>query len=360
MAIRMQEYIAQQPAVWQRIQDNYETLGATVVSACVRAKRLLLVGSGSSFNAAKCAQYFFEEALGLETIAVTSTGASAKARVLPASDTVALVISQSGRSTNTEAAIDLLKAKGFSVVSVTAGDSSPVAQSGDVHLLIDCGEENVPPKTKGMTATVLTLYLAGLAIARAKGILTERDEAAFLEQFRLAFRNAQQNLVRCTAFCRKHLDLLAAQPHFTLVSDGAGYPSALENALKVLETLYVPATAYEFEEYLHGVNNTIGPGALNLLLPNHAENLARMQMLAKYGQERGCAHLTITTLEAPESPDTLQLLGCQSPYAAPFETMLFFQVLSALGSERKGIDCDKPKDPGFYQAMQTKSNSQGV
>ena len=163
-----------------------------------------------------------------------------------------------------------------------------------------------------------------------------------------------------TAFCALHIDALATKPQYTLIADGAGVPVAGEGALKLPETLYVPAFAYEFEEYLHGVNNAMGKGRAHFYLPTHAENGNRMDAMMRYSDGNGCLNRRITTLPAEKDDRTLVLLGGGNPYTAPFDTMLFFQVLSKLGSEYAGNDCGHPRFADFYSAMGTKSVSRGA
>lgn len=355
MAKKMMRYLEEQPAVWQSILHGAACGRAAKNWRASSIKRILIVGSGSSCNAGLCAQKLFEERLGLETTVVPPTGAAAKAALLPPAETLALAVTQSGRSTNTLAAVAALRGMGFAVTALTADAASPVARAADAHVPVACGEEDVGPKTKGVTATVLTLYLLGMHLAKARGTLDAAGFDALCAMLETSCSLAEENIRRSKAFCGAHLSTLAAQPHFTAIADGPGHPVAAEGALKVLETLYVPAFAYEFEEYLHGVNNTIAPGQCNLLAPTCKENLARMQALDAYGAAKGCVNFTVTTLAVEDAPRTLRLLGSGSPYAAPFEGMLFFQVLSALGSEHKGIDCDSPKFADFYDALGTKA-----
>lgn len=352
----MMAAIAEQPQVWTKILNRRETLCESALRLWGNRRRVLIVGSGSSRNAALCAQRFYEDALGIETTVASSTGVAAYAALMAPADIMVLVVSQSGRSTNTEAAIALLAARGFSVVAVTADATSAVAKAGCAHVLIDCGMETVPAKTKGMTASVLTLYVLGLLAAERQKRIGAGEVERLLTLFQAAADHAGENIRRSIAFCEAHLPALATQPHYTLIADGAGLPAAEEGALKLLETLYAPTFAYEFEEYLHGVNNTMGPGRAQFYLPAYAENLPRMCALLGYSDRLGCRNWQVTTLPVAADERTLTLLGSGSPHAAPFETLLFFQVLSSLGSAHLGHDCDRPRWADFYTVMGTKSD----
>jgi glucoselysine-6-phosphate deglycase len=75
----------------------------------------------------------------------------------------------------------------------------------------------------------------------------------------------------------------------------------------------------------------------------------------QYSDDRGCLNWQVSTLDSKTDERTLALLGSGSPFTAPFETMLFFQVLSTIGSDYLGINCDTPRYPDFYDVMNTKS-----
>ncbi len=206
-----------------------------------------------------------------------------------------------------------------------------------------------------MTATVLTLYLAGMVLCSAAGLLSAEKEASLCGDFLRSFTAAPKNISLCREFCEKNTKELSENAHFTFISDSTGYPSCCEGALKVLETLYVPATAYEFEEYLHGVNNIIAPGVCNVLIPVNPENFDRMHKLDDYCRAHGCRNFVVTSAQNSGFEEALQLEGSGSVFTQPFESLLFFQVLSALGSEYKHINCDKPKFTDFYNLLETKA-----
>ncbi|MCA5010738.1 hypothetical protein HP393_19990, partial [Clostridioides difficile] len=106
--------------------------------------------------------------------------------------------------------------------------------------------------------------------------MEEEQYHHFLAEINKSIKAAPSNIEAAIEFCKRNEDLLASMQHFTLISEEAGYHTVQEGALKILETLYVPAAAYEFEEYLHGINNTIEPGLCNLFLPAGPHNSERM------------------------------------------------------------------------------------
>lgn len=357
MAEKMMRYLEEQPAVWNKILKNRKELFRPLADGLAgrTVKHILLVGSGSSYNASLLAAQFYEEVLGLEAQTVVPSKIDALPALMDRDNTLVFAVSQSGRSTSTIRVIESLNKAGFTVVGITADETSPVAKACSLHQLIDCGEETVGPKTKGMTATILTLYLAGMQLCSTLGRLSCKQEESICSEFLRSFAAAPENIARCRAFCEANLKSLAENSFFTIISDSTGYATACEGALKVLETLYVPAYSYEFEEYLHGVNNLIAPGICNLFIPVNPENFDRMHKLDDYCSAHGCNDFVVSSAKGSGFQGALELEGSDSVFTQPFETLLFFQVLSALGSEYKQINCDKPKFTDFYSLLETKA-----
>lgn len=355
MAEKMMEYTRIQPDVWQYILDNR----AEIVVDCLnlissrKIRRVAMISSGSSNYAAKIASGLLRKAAsGIQW--VTSVPTRLDELGEDYTDTIVFAISQSGKSTSTERAIKALRQHGTVVVTVTSDANSPIALAGDVHILVKCGEESVGPKTKGMTATVLTLYLAGLEIAKATGN-HPNDPTSLLKT---AFSTAPLNIQHSFEFANKNAKLLVEATSLTLIADGVGLPIIEEGALKLLETLYIPASAWEFEEYLHGVNNIIGPGVYHLFLLQNNENFERMNKLIEYCDARGCVVLVINCSGRDISyRNTLNLECTGKPETLPYEALLPYQVLSAVVSEEKHIQCDRPKYPDFYAALGTKTDA---
>lgn len=356
----MLSYIKEQPKVWSDMVNNREELfGNLAEKFTAPRKRIIFIGTGSSLTACKHGEYFFREALGIEANVVVPTRLGATPDFLNPEETLVFAASQTGRSTSTLQAIEIFREKGFPVIAVTAIDNTPIVRASDCYQPIVCGEEISGPKTKGMTATALTLFLAGIALASKWGKLSSEKENEIIGGFNKAFSCAPDNIAVCCDFFAAHRSVLAAQPHFILISDGMGFHTAEEGALKMLETLCVPVMAYEFEEYLHGVNNTIEPGMCNVLAPTLPENFERVERLDNYCRQNGCIDYIITTADWVKGENVLKLKGTGSRFTSLFEIMLAFQILSVYSCEYKGIDCDDPKGPEFYKIMDTKAQDAG-
>lgn len=356
MGEKMKQYIKEQPAVWQHILDARKALTADFVAAfrSTDFKRLVLVGSGSSCNASRMAKNFFEAQLGIETAVIEPTRL-APVMKLYGEGAIFIASSQGGGSTSTLATVKEIRAAGYRVAGITTDTTSPIAQSCDTHVLIDIGEEAVGPKSKGMTSTVLTLYMAVMELLLAQGRLDEAlynsTLAALVESFRLAVGNIEA----CAAWCEGEGKKLAAAPHISLIAEGDDTPVMSEGALKMLETLHVPVAYYEFEEYLHGVNYTINPENWCIQVTDPANDRERMLRLRDFALEHGSHCFVVSTGIPTGIVGELFLQATGNGATRPFETLLPFQMISARLSEEKGINVDVRFFPDYHSKLATKT-----
>lgn len=356
MSLKMLSYVKEQPAVWQHILDEKNRIFSPLAEKLKDRdiNRIILLGTGSSLMASQLAAEFFNNVLEIETTVAVPTRLGKLPGFLDAEKTLVVASSQTGRSTSTLGAINLLREKGFTVIAVTAIDNTPIVNASDFYQAIECGEETVGPKTKGMTATFLTLYLMGMELCKKWGILSAEKEKEIVDALNKSFAEAPGNIEKCCEFCQKHADEFAKQPHMALIGDGFAYPTLQEGALKILESLDMPVFAYEFEEYLHGVNNTITPGMFNIIVPVNSENFERIRKMDSYAKEHGCIDYVITTAPWKSGERLLQLSGSGKDYTIPFEILPAFHAISVFGSMGKGLSCDEPRHQDFYILLDTK------
>ena len=355
MAKMMMDYIAAQPEVWKSIYSGRSEIASPFAAAFAEKKpeQLLLIGSGSSYNAACCVQRLYAELLGIRATPCMPTRAENMFSLCPPASTAAVVISQSGESTSTIAVVRQLKERAYKTVSLTQTPDSTVARACDIPITLACGEERIGPKTKGFTATVLTLQIMALELARALGFVREAE--AIEAQLEKAFELAPASIAASCEWAGKMSACLAGAPHILLVADGENYEAMSEGALKLLETLYIPCMHYEFEEYLHGVQCTIAQGSHLIILAPDDRNRERMLRLAAFNQAHGGVSYLITTGRPAHAEGELFLHSADSPWTGCYDVLLPMQVISAVVSEAKGIDCDHSKFPTFIHDLGTKN-----
>lgn len=227
----LQEYIAQQPALWRALLDSREEITAEFSRRFggFQPDRVILVGSGSSHYAALMARPVLEHAWGTEvTCLVPSEAADAR---LTAAHPLYFAISQSGVSTNTYDLVCQLTNAGRAVIAVTEQANSPVGLAASLSVPLRIGTERIGAKTKGVTATVLTLMLLALSVCQD----TSYGQRMLQALDRLC-RNAPENLSRSRAWSHAHRNVFLPFRHLYVLGCGNSLGAAQEGALKLLET----------------------------------------------------------------------------------------------------------------------------
>nr|WP_321261242.1 SIS domain-containing protein [uncultured Sphaerochaeta sp.] len=334
----MMDYINEQIALFpQVIRDRANFCNTfTHVLRKVQCDRIYLVASGTSKNATAAAAPFMERMLGISVTIVESS----RAHKFPGMNPLVVFISQGGASTNTIAAIERCGA--VSSLAMTGNPESKINRLCDHYIAIPCGEETVGPKTKGYTITILALYLMALEGALATGRISEPTYDSFIQELIATGRMLPQNIRSSLQWVERNKDCMKELGNVYVVGKECGFAAAQEGALKILETLLIPAFGFEFEEYLHGPTCSLKQdvGGMYFLPPVDDPDYLRMQRLVGYHRSLKAPVFAFGS-EASADEKDLVLKTSGEWYTTPFEYIIPMQVLSyqipiALGVQGQG------------------------
>jgi len=255
----MLKEIFEQP---RSIQDTFRGRIATDLSAIhlgglfdilpklVAAKRIIMIGCGTSWHAGLVGEYLFEE---LARIPVEVEYASEFRYRNPViyKDDVILAISQSGETADTLAAIELAKNAGATVIGICNVVGSSIPRETDAGVYTHAGPEIGVASTKAFTAQVTVLTMMALLLGKEKDTLTEErytelitDLASVPEKIEQILK--QDNIIKDVA------ELYQTSSNCLYLGRGFQFPVALEGALKLKEISYIHAEGYPAAEMKHG------------------------------------------------------------------------------------------------------------
>ena len=344
----LQSYIAQQPALWRKLLQTQASFTADFALrfGSTSFDRVILIGSGSSHYASLMARPVLEHVWKTEVTCLVPSEAEVP---LNARQPLYIAISQSGVSTNTYTLVRRLTKAGHLVVAITEYPDSPVGQAASVTVPLLIGEESIGAKTKGVTATVLTLMLLALSVCKDESYRTE----LYAAMDRLC-QGAEENLKRAEAWSLRQQDTLLSYHHLYVLGCGNNLGAAQEGALKLLETNYLPVSSYSLDEYLHGIQNALDSSACLLcLLPSDGPDRQRMLRLAEFSRSVGARCFLIAPGGA-EDPDSLSLLSVAQEALEPLVFLPALQTVAAHLSAVRGIDTSVRRYPTFYSIMGSK------
>jgi glucosamine--fructose-6-phosphate aminotransferase (isomerizing) len=216
----------------------------------VTVPRLIMTACGSAYLAGLVGRYWIEELARLPVDADFASELRYRDPPLPEGGG-ALLVSQSGETADTMAALRLLKARGQSVLSIVNVPESTMARESDAAVLTVAGPEIGVASTKAFTAQLAVLACLAIGLGRARGAISAAQEAELTAALLEVPSNAAAVLERDGEIRAMAAEVAKARDVLFL-GRGSLYPIALEGALKLKEISYIHAEAYPAGELKHG------------------------------------------------------------------------------------------------------------
>lgn len=262
--------------------------------------------------------------------------------------TLLVGISQDGGSLSTLAAMELAKKQGSIIATMCGRKDAVIDRLADHVLTVAVGPETAGAKTKGYYGTKLDLLLLARAFGLERGVLSTSDAEHLDAQLAVAISQFDRVADAAEAWVRDHADVFAGTQDLRFVGPSSLYGDTLEIALKALETLRVPVTGYEFNEFIHGIYNAINNGSTIVLLDDGSE--PRVATMASVLKEWTPDVFVVGTSESAD----LNLGSIPHGPCATFLFPILGQMISALVPWQKGYDPSIPKDPTFHMRLGSK------
>lgn len=260
--------------------------------------------------------------------------------------TLVVAVSQSGETADTLAAMRLAKENGLRVLAITNVVGSSVAREADEVIITQAGPEIAVASTKAYTTQLVTLYLLGVYLAQARGLLPDGDAREILEALSNLPQVAEQVLDAASQIQQFAIRYKDVEDTF-FIGRGLDYAVAMEGALKLKEISYIHAEAYAAGELKHGTLALITEGVpvIALVTQTHLydKTISNIREVAARGAYVlglawvGDADIHKTVDEVIYLPRTLPLL-------APIASVIPLQLLAYYAASSRGNDVDKPRN----------------
>ncbi len=314
--------------------EAVQSIGKIMITAC---------GSGS--HAGLLAKYFIEK---LARIPVEVDIASEYRYRDPLTDskTLCIVISQSGETIDTLAALKEAKRLGARSLAVTNVVGSSISREADQVAYTWAGPEIAVASTKAYTTQLVTLLLLALYMGRLNGRLTADREAAILHDLAAVPEQCQQIFARdedivtvCKAFAK-------AEDVF-FIGRSMDYGLAMEGALKLKEISYIHAESYAGGELKHGTLSLIEQGVPVIALATQKDVEEKMISNIKEVKARDAYVIGIVQdgdTEVAKTVDTTIAVPASDRFVVPIMAIIPLQLLAYHIAVSRGNDVDKPRN----------------
>jgi glucosamine--fructose-6-phosphate aminotransferase (isomerizing) len=220
------------------------------MSKIMNARRIIIIGCGTSWHAGLMGEYLFEEYSRIPVEVEYASEFRYRDPVIYPDDVV-IAISQSGETADTLAAIKLAKEKGATVLGICNVVGSSISRETDAGVYTHAGPEIGVASTKAFTAQVMVLAMMALFVGKAKyNISPEKYTELIGELISVPEKIGEilKNAEKIEEISEKYKNF----PNFIYLGRGCYYPIALEGALKLKEISYIHAIGYPAAEMKHG------------------------------------------------------------------------------------------------------------
>lgn len=257
-----------------------------------------------------------------------------------------IVISQSGETADTLAALRLAKKKGVRVLAVTNVVGSTVSREADDVLYTWAGPEIAVASTKAYTTQLMAMYMIALELGRRLGALPEEDYHKIVNALKAIPEQAAQILEDKSVIQRYANQQFHAKDIFFL-GRGLDYALAMEGSLKLKEISYIHSEAYAAGELKHGTIALIEEGTLVVALTTQENLFDKMLSNIKEVKARGAVVMALAmegNTEIEKAADLILYIPRTLPSVAPILSVIPLQLFAYYVSVEKGCDVDKPRN----------------
>ena len=257
-----------------------------------------------------------------------------------------IIISQSGETSDTLAALKLAKSRGVPVLAIVNVVGSSIARAADYVLYTYAGPEIAVASTKAYMVQLCVLYLFALRLAYARGRLSEAETRRYTAQLLRAPEIIKARLADCEQIKYLASRYMNTQSCF-FIGRGFDYSLSLEGSLKLKEISYVHSDAYAAGELKHGTISLITDGVPVIALATQKQVYEKTISNAKETRSRGARVLLFTTKNAvvPEGvADAVIRLDEYEDLLMPLQLIVPLQLFAYYMAVLRGCDVDKPRN----------------
>lgn len=262
-------------------------------------------------------------------------------------ETLVIVVSQSGETADTLAALRQAHANGAHVLAVTNVVGSSIARDADDVIATLAGPEIAVASTKAYTSQLIAFYLLGLHLAQVRGTQTEEEVAHVLAAMQALPEQVESMLQNADAI-KAYAEQISKHEHLFFIGRGLDYAVAMEGSLKLKEISYIHSEAYAAGELKHGTLALIEEGIPVIALATQEAVLEKTVSNIKEVKARGADVMAITHEEHVagllKSVDQAFAIPKTLPLLTPALSVVPLQLLAYYASLARGNDVDKPRN----------------
>jgi glucosamine--fructose-6-phosphate aminotransferase (isomerizing) len=320
-----------------------------ITDAMFRAlQKVTVVACGTSWHAGLVGKYLIE-ALAQVPVEVDYGSEYRYRSPIVAENELAIVITQSGETADTLAALREARRKGASSIAICNVVGSMATREADGTVYTHAGPEIGVASTKAFTSQLVALHLLALYLAQARGTLSETAIRRHIEEL-LQVPQVIEQAIKASAATAKVAERFYNRTDFLFLGRGINYPIALEGALKLKEISYIHAEGYPAGEMKHGPIALIDEKMPVVAIAPDDHVFEKMIGNVQEAKARGGSVIAITTegdkrMAAVLGPNDVELaMPATTALLTPIVMTIPLQLLAYHIAVRRGCDVDQPRN----------------
>lgn len=311
-----------------------------------KLKKIFIVACGSAYHTGMTAKYVIED-LARIPVEVDLASEFRYRNPILEENTLTVIISQSGETADSLAALREAKRQGIKVLGIINVVGSSIAREADNVMYTWAGPEIAVATTKAYSTQLSALYLLAMHFAKVRGALTEDKYYELLQSLRQLPDQIQNILDSSIPQIQYIASKFVAVKDSFFIGRGMDYTTALEGSLKLKEISYIHSEAYPAGELKHGPIALIEEGTLVTAIITQEDLSKKTISNIVEVQSRGALVLTVANEgnhEAQRVSDMTIYIPATDKHFATSLSVIPLQLLSYYVSIGKGLDLDKPRN----------------
>ena len=310
-----------------------------------KINKVYIVACGTAYHAGLVGKYAIEKFAKIPVIADIASEFRYSDPFVD-ENTLIIIVSQSGETADTLAALRDAKEKGARVLSITNVVGSSIARESDDIFYTWAGPEIAVASTKAYTTQLMAFYMIALNLAMTKGTITEEEYFKMIDILK-EMPSKVEKVLECDKLVEEIAAEIKDKHDIFYLGRGLDYALAMEGSLKIKEISYMHAEAFAAGELKHGTIALIEEGTPVIAIATQEALFEKMVSNMQEVKARGAKVIAIVeehNEEVEKSADRVIYIPEVEDMFASITSVVPMQLLSYHVAKMRGCDIDKPRN----------------
>jgi glucosamine--fructose-6-phosphate aminotransferase (isomerizing) len=306
--------------------------------------KVVITACGSAYNAGVVAKYVFEKLCRMPVEVELASEFRYKDAIID-EKTLVILISQSGETADTIAAMREAESKGAATLSIVNVVGSAIAKETDYTMYTIAGPEIAVATTKAFSSQLVLLYMLAIHCARKRNTITEAEHNELLDEIK-ALPEKAASLLKGIDTIQHYASGCIVYKSIFFIGRNIDYAIALEGSLKLKEISYIHSEAYAGGELKHGTISLIEDNTLVVALSNCKRLAPKIMSNVEQVISRGAKVLLAGNTADIQQNEKLSVIHIPETHElfSPSLSVIILQLFAYYVAANKGLDIDKPRN----------------